>query len=110
MDYERLSETPGEFERFVADVGLMQRTQPELTSAEVAGVRVPFLEAQGRGDEFIRPEHAEYLAGTVPGAELMWLEGVTHFAPLQRPEVFVEAVLKLMEIVDRDHRARHAKQ
>jgi hypothetical protein len=33
-------------------------------------------------------EHAEYLARTIPGADLILLPGVSHFAPLQRPERF----------------------
>jgi pimeloyl-ACP methyl ester carboxylesterase len=33
-------------------------------------------------------EHAEYLARTIPGAQLILLQEVTHFAPLQRPESF----------------------
>jgi pimeloyl-ACP methyl ester carboxylesterase len=43
---------------------------------------------QGEHDEFIKREHAEYLARTIPGAELNILPGVSHFAPLQRPEEF----------------------
>jgi hypothetical protein len=33
-------------------------------------------------------EHAEYLARAIPGAALILLPGVSHFAPLQRPELF----------------------
>jgi pimeloyl-ACP methyl ester carboxylesterase len=43
---------------------------------------------QSEHDEFIKLEHAEYLARNIPGAELILLPGVSHFAPLQRPEQF----------------------
>jgi pimeloyl-ACP methyl ester carboxylesterase len=33
------------------------------------------------------------LRGGIPGAELAILPGVSHFAPLQRPEVFNGAML-----------------
>jgi pimeloyl-ACP methyl ester carboxylesterase len=48
---------------------------------------------QSEHDEFIRREHAEYLAQSIPNAKLIVLNGVSHFAPLQRPEQFNAAVL-----------------
>jgi pimeloyl-ACP methyl ester carboxylesterase len=54
---------------------------------------VPVAIVQGELDEFIKLEHAEYLARNIPGAELIVLPGVSHFAPLQRPEHFNRAML-----------------
>ncbi|TFZ33913.1 alpha/beta hydrolase, partial [Pseudomonas syringae] len=45
----------------------------------------------------IKMEHAEYLARSIPSAELIPLQGVSHFAPLQRPEVFNGAMLAFLE-------------
>lgn len=95
-DYARLSATPDAFQEFADAVGLMQRTQPNYSAADLEGIRVPVTIVQSENDEFIRPEHAEYLARTIPGAELVLLPGVSHFAPLQRPELFNEAVLKFL--------------
>jgi pimeloyl-ACP methyl ester carboxylesterase len=50
-------------------------------------------------DEFIRPEHAEYLARSIPGAELILLPDVSHFAPLQRPEQFNRAMCAFLEMI-----------
>jgi pimeloyl-ACP methyl ester carboxylesterase len=50
------------------------------------------LIVQSEHDEFIKLEHAEYLARTIPGAELILLPGVSHFAPLQRPGQFNSVV------------------
>ena len=72
-------------EEFVDAVGLMQRTEPNYSAADLAAIRVPVAIVQSERDEFIRREHAEYLARTIPNAELVGLEGVSHFAPLQRP-------------------------
>ena len=44
--------------------------------------------AIGEHDEFIKQEHAVYLAQTIPNAELIVLPNVSHFAPLQRPALF----------------------
>lgn len=87
-DYARLSATPDDFPAFMAAVSAMQRTEPNATAAELAAVRVPVAVVQAERDEFIRREHAEYLARTIPGATLTILPDVTHFAPVQRPDQF----------------------
>ncbi|MBV8585159.1 MAG: alpha/beta hydrolase, partial [Verrucomicrobia bacterium] len=50
-------------------------------------------------DEFIKQEHAEYLAKTIPSAQYVFLNGVSHFAPLQNPELFNEAMLAFVDRV-----------
>jgi pimeloyl-ACP methyl ester carboxylesterase len=100
-DYARLSATPDDFRAFVGAVSQMQATQPNATARDLAEVRVPVAIVQSEGDEFIKREHAEYLARSIPGAELVILSGVTHFAPLQRPEVFNATVLGFLgRVVD----------
>jgi pimeloyl-ACP methyl ester carboxylesterase len=51
---------------------------------------------QSEFDEFIKPEHTAYLARSIPGASLIALPGVSHFAPLQRPALFNGAVLQFV--------------
>jgi len=96
QDYERLSATPGQFKSFADAVGVMMRTQPNYTSQDLADIRVPVLIAQAEHDEFIKPEHADYLARCIPGAKQLILPAVSHFAPLQRPELFTSAVLAFL--------------
>jgi pimeloyl-ACP methyl ester carboxylesterase len=98
-DYKQLSTTPDQFKQFVEDVGLMQRTQPNYSAQDLAKIRVPVRIVQSERDEFIRREHAEYLARTIPGAALIVLRGVSHFAPLQRPQQFNTAMLAFVEEV-----------
>lgn len=95
-DYAALSATPGNFDAFVAAVTEMMQTQPNATAQALAAIRVPVTIAHSEHDEFIRPEHAQYLAATIPGARLMQLPGVSHFAPLQRPALFNDAVLAFL--------------
>ena len=52
--------------------------------------------AHSEHDQFIKRDHAEYLAHTISGAELVIRPGVSHFAPLQRPEIFNTAVLEFL--------------
>jgi pimeloyl-ACP methyl ester carboxylesterase len=91
-DYAELSATPDQFESFVDAVSLMQKTEPNYSATQLAEITVPVAIVQGEHDEFIKPEHAEYLARSIPGADLIVLPGVSHFAPLQRPELFNMAV------------------
>ena len=92
-DYAELSATPENFNDFVEDVGLMQRTQPNYAAEDLAKIRVPVAIVHSEHDEFIRREHAEYLGRSIPSAEFVALNGVSHFAPLQRPERFNCAML-----------------
>jgi pimeloyl-ACP methyl ester carboxylesterase len=92
-DYAELSATPENFNGFVEDVGLMQRTQPNYAADDLAKIRVPVAIVHSEHDEFIRREHAEYLARSIPTAEFVALHGVSHFAPLQRPKLFNLAML-----------------
>ena len=87
-DYVDLSSTPDQFKAFAAAVGEMQRTEPNYSVRDLAEIRVPVAIVQSERDEFIKPEHADYLARSIPEAELIWLSDGTHFAPLQRPEPF----------------------
>jgi pimeloyl-ACP methyl ester carboxylesterase len=97
QDYARLSATPHRFDDFTEAVGQMQRTQPELSRDDLAAIDVPVTVVHAEHDEFIRPEHAEYLADALPNAELVRLDGVSHFAPVQRPAAFDRAVAAFLE-------------
>ncbi len=92
-DYGRLSATPDQFEQFSEAVGLMQRTQPNYSADDLARISVPVAIVHSEHDEFIKQEHAEYLARSIPNAEFVYLPGVSHFAPLQRPDQFNRAIL-----------------
>lgn len=98
-DYRQLSVTPDDFDAFVAAVSHMQKTQPDYSADDLARIGVPVVVAQSEHDEFIKPEHAEHIARSIPGAQLVALPGVSHFAPLQRPALFNRAVLDFLRRV-----------
>jgi pimeloyl-ACP methyl ester carboxylesterase len=95
-DYQQLSPTPDRFSEFSEAVGLMQRTQPNYSADDLARIHIPVTIVHSEQDEFIKREHAEYLAQSIPGAKFIFLPGVSHFAPLQRPEKFNSAVLAFL--------------
>jgi pimeloyl-ACP methyl ester carboxylesterase len=100
QDYQQLSVTPDQFDPFSEAVSLMQQTQPNYSADDLAGISVPVTIVHSEHDEFIKREHAEYLARTIPGAEFVFLPGVSHFAPLQRPEQFNRAVLAFLSKIN----------
>jgi pimeloyl-ACP methyl ester carboxylesterase len=57
---------------------------------------VPVAIADGEHDEAIRQEHDVEMANAIPGAKLVILPGVSHFAFLQKPELFNQAVLDFL--------------
>jgi pimeloyl-ACP methyl ester carboxylesterase len=98
-DYSQLSATPEQFKTFVEDVSLMGRTQPNYSAHDLGKIIVSAVIVHSEHDEFIKREHAEYLARSIPNAEFVLLRGVSHFAPLQRPEPFNAAILRFVATV-----------
>ena len=99
-DYQTLSTTPDAFESLVAAVGIMQRTQPNYTTEDLKKILVPVKIVLGEFDEFIKQEHAQYLAHSIPNASFLALPSVSHFAPLQHPDQFNQAVLDFLKQVE----------
>lgn len=98
-DYAQLSPTPDQFEAFSTAIDLMQQTQPNYSAQDLAQISVPVAIVQSERDEFIKHEHAKYLARTIPQATFIHLTGVSHFAPLQRPEQFNMTMLAFLSKV-----------
>jgi pimeloyl-ACP methyl ester carboxylesterase len=96
QEYRKNSPTPDQYDAFVAQIGNMWASQPNWTAADLGRIRTPVMIADGDHDEAIRREHTEELAKEVPGAKLLILPGVSHFAMLQNPAEFNAAVLKFL--------------
>ena len=96
-DYARLSPTPRDYEAFVAAISAMWSTQPEFTLAELARIAAPTMIADGEYDEAIRREHTEALARAIPGARLLIMPRVSHFAHWQAPDEYNRAVLAFVD-------------
>jgi pimeloyl-ACP methyl ester carboxylesterase len=78
------------------DVTRMQTAQPNFSKQDIANIHVPMMIVQSERDEFIKGEHARYLAQSIPGASFALLKDVSHFAPLQRPSQFSEVILTFL--------------
>jgi pimeloyl-ACP methyl ester carboxylesterase len=96
-EYQQLSPTPRDWASFDAAIGKMWATEPAFTAEQLRSIRVPTVLADGEHDEGIKPEHLRHLSETIPGARLVFLPGVSHFAMLQDPAAFNAAVLGFLE-------------
>lgn len=98
-DHSELSTTPDEFDSLLEALGQMQRTQPNYSAKDLSRISVPVAILHAEFDEFITREHAEYLAENIPESRLQFLSGVSHFAPVQRPDQFNAAILAFIRQV-----------
>lgn len=101
-DYAALSPKPDQFDAMTAELQKMQGEQPDYSADDLRTITVPVTVAQAEHDEFISGEHAGYISQTIPGARLVPLPGVSHFAPVQRPAQFTAAVLDFLGALDWD--------
>jgi pimeloyl-ACP methyl ester carboxylesterase len=92
-DYRRLSPTPDDFAGFAAAVEHMWDTEPNYTAADLGRIATPGAIVDGDHDEAIKREHTEYLARSIPGAQLIILPAASHFAMFQQPREFNDAMI-----------------
>lgn len=95
-EYKQLSPTPDGFEKLNAALAQMYQQQPNWTPAQLATIKAPTLIVDGDHDEAIKPDHTRYIAKSIPGAKLQFIEGTSHFAFLQKPEVFNKVMLDFL--------------
>ena len=95
-DYAAMSPTPGGFEAMRDGLGVMQKAQPNYSADDLRQITVPVWAVLGEHDEFIKRGHIEYIASTVPHGHFVLLPEVSHFAPLQRPELFNATLLDFL--------------
>jgi pimeloyl-ACP methyl ester carboxylesterase len=96
-DYAQISPTPGGFAAISGAVRRLQLGQPNYLAADLGAIRGPAIDiADADHEEFVHRRHTEYLARTIPGAQLQILPGASHFAPLQVPSEFNQAVLDFL--------------
>ncbi len=95
-EYAARSATPHDYDAFLKQIGVMWATQPNWTDAQLKTIHVPVLVVDGDHDEAIKREHTEYMAATIPHAGLLILPNVSHFAFLQDPRLFNDAIFDFL--------------
>jgi pimeloyl-ACP methyl ester carboxylesterase len=59
-------------------------------------IKAPLLVLHGERDEIIKKAHVERMTALVPGAQLVVLAGVSHFAMWQDPAAFNKSLLAFL--------------
>jgi pimeloyl-ACP methyl ester carboxylesterase len=96
QEYALRSPTSDQYDAFQSQIGKMWADQPNWTDAQLRSIKSPVLVVDGDHDEGIKREHTEYIAATIPGAGLLILPNVSHFAFLQDPVLFNAALLHFL--------------
>ncbi len=74
----------------------MWRSAPRYTAAQARAIAVPVTVVHTERDQLIRADHARKLADLIPGARLVVLRGVGHFAMFEDPPQFAAAVREFL--------------
>jgi len=96
VDHARFSPEAERFDEIAQAVDQMTGSQPTYSDAELAAIRVPVAVVAGERDEFIAREHTEHLRRVIPDARQIILPETSHFALLQRPGEFNQAMLDFL--------------
>jgi pimeloyl-ACP methyl ester carboxylesterase len=96
-EYARLSSTPGQYDALSAQIGSMWSHEPHYGRDQLAKISIPVTIADGQFDEAIRADHDVYMAVAIPAANAVFLPNVSHFAMLQNPAEFADAVLAFLK-------------
>ena len=91
-----LSPHPEKWPTLTSSLSAMWRSQPTFTKAQLSSIRIPVAVADGEHDEIIRAEHTRKMAADIPGAQLVIMDKVSHFALLQDPPGFNAHLLQFV--------------
>ena len=95
-EYRKLSPTPSEFNAFLDQLNKMWTTEPDFSDAQLRSITTPTWIVDGDRDEIIKREDTDRMASLIPGAGELILPRTSHFAFLQDPKQFNEALLHFL--------------
>ena len=95
-EYAKLSTTPAEFKAFLDNISKMWASEPHFTDDQLRGIKVPTWIVDADHDEAIKRENTDHMAGLIPGAGELILPAVSHFAFLQDPGMFNDALMRFL--------------
>lgn len=96
-EYPKLSPHPEKFDEISRLLSRMWSTQPTLTPKDLAAIKVRTAIFHAEHDEVIRRGHSQELVKQIPNAKFVLLRGVSHFALIQDPKRFNEAVRAFLD-------------
>jgi len=95
-EYIKLSPTPTELPAFREQLKKMWHTEPHFSDDQMRSIKVPTWIVDGDRDELIKRQDTDHMSTLIPGAGELIMPRVSHFAFLQDPEQFNEALLHFL--------------
>lgn len=95
-EYQNLSPTPAEYKEFLAQMQTMWDAEPRFSDEQLRSINVPTWIVDGDRDELIKREDTDRMASLIPEAGELILPQVSHFALLQNPAQFNDALLHFL--------------
>jgi len=95
-EYQKLSLTPTKFDAFHKQLKKMWNTEPHFSDDQLRSIKVPTWIVDGDHDELIKRHDTDRMTTLIPGAGELILPCVSHFAFLQDPEQFNQALLHFL--------------
>jgi pimeloyl-ACP methyl ester carboxylesterase len=96
-EYLKINKNYKLYAEMMAQLSVMWRTLPALTKDDFAAIKTRTAVLHAEHDEIIRRAHSEEIAKQIPNAKFVLLRGVSHFALIQDPKRFNEAVRAFLD-------------
>lgn len=93
----RVLASANSYTAFLAGISRMWGEEPLPGMATLKRIRVPTTIMVGQYDEGLHIDHATAITATIPAANLIILPSVSHFAMLQCPGEFDDAVMQFLK-------------
>jgi pimeloyl-ACP methyl ester carboxylesterase len=95
-EYLQLNPYPGQWEAIYANANRMWSVEPNLSDDQLKSIHVKTWIVDADHEEVIAPTDTHRMFSLIPNAREMILPGVSHFAILQDPALFVDAVKEFL--------------
>ncbi|HWD49431.1 MAG TPA: alpha/beta hydrolase [Rhizomicrobium sp.] len=96
-EYAQLSATPTQYKAFVAQITGMWNGQPHWTKADLEKIKVPTWIVDADHDEMVNHDQPRTMADWIPNSGLLIEPDVSHFAFIQNPSEFNDAILRFLK-------------
>lgn len=96
-EYRAMAPNPTAYPAFLEAISRMWGAEPLPGIATLRGIKLPVTIMVGQYDEALRIDHATAITDTIPAANLVILPNVSHFAMLQCPGEFDDAVVQFLK-------------
>jgi pimeloyl-ACP methyl ester carboxylesterase len=95
-EYQKLAPVPADFDATMEQLEKMWNNEPHFTDDQLRSIKTQTWIVDGDRDEVIKRENTDHMATLIPGAGELILPQVSHFAVLQDPAQFNEALLRFL--------------